>query len=97
MICAPPAITTFRFSAVAPRSNSAFKKAVIPVSANIKGAFAGLVPLVLVEQNFYMASSVGDDFFILDDGRVVHSGRVEELVQNEELQSRYLGISKIED
>ena len=53
--------------------------------------------VVLVEQNFYMASSVGDDFFILDDGRVVHSGRVEELVQDEELQSRYLGISKVED
>jgi branched-chain amino acid transport system ATP-binding protein len=53
--------------------------------------------VVLVEQNFYMASTVGDDFFILDDGRVVHSGRVEDLVQNEELQSRYLGISKIED
>jgi branched-chain amino acid transport system ATP-binding protein len=53
--------------------------------------------VVLVEQNFYMASTVGDDFFILDDGRVVHSGRVEELVQNEELQSRYLGISKVED
>ena len=53
--------------------------------------------VVLVEQNFYMASSVGDDYFILDDGRVVHSGRVEELVQNEELQSRYLGISKVED
>ncbi|MCG6879831.1 MAG: ABC transporter ATP-binding protein [Deltaproteobacteria bacterium] len=53
--------------------------------------------VVLVEQNFYMASSVGDDFFILDDGRVVHSGRVEDLIQNEELQSRYLGISKVED
>jgi branched-chain amino acid transport system ATP-binding protein len=53
--------------------------------------------VVLVEQNFYMASSVGDDYFILDDGRVVHTGRVEELVQDEELQSRYLGISKVED
>jgi branched-chain amino acid transport system ATP-binding protein len=53
--------------------------------------------VVLVEQNFYMASSVGDYFFILDDGMVVHSGDVEELIQNEELQSRYLGISKVED
>jgi len=53
--------------------------------------------VVLVEQNFYMASSVGDDYFILDDGRVVHQGRMEELIQNEELQSRYLGISKIAD
>ena len=53
--------------------------------------------VVLVEQNFYMASSVGDDFFILDDGKVVQSGQVEELVRNEELQSRYLGISKVEE
>ncbi len=53
--------------------------------------------VLLVEQNFYMASSVGDDFFILDDGRVVHSGRMEALVQDEELQSRYLGITKVED
>lgn len=53
--------------------------------------------VVLVEQNFYMASSVGDDFFILDDGMVVHNGRMEELIRDEELQSRYLGISKVED
>ena len=53
--------------------------------------------VVLVEQNFYMASSVGDDFHILDDGKVVHSGMMEDLVKDEELQSRYLGISKAED
>ena len=53
--------------------------------------------VVLVEQNFYMASSVGDDFHILDDGMVVHSGMMEDLVKDEELQSRYLGISKAED
>ncbi len=50
--------------------------------------------VVLVEQNFYMASSVGDHFYILDDGKVVHSGVMEDLVQNEEMQSKYLGISK---
>ena len=53
--------------------------------------------VVLVEQNFYMASSVGDHFYILDDGKVVHSGVMEELVQNEEMQSKYLGISKARD
>jgi len=52
--------------------------------------------VVLVEQNFHMASSVGDHFYILDDGKVVHSGVMEELVQNEEMQSKYLGISKAE-
>ena len=50
--------------------------------------------VVLVEQNFYMASTVGDYFFILDDGMVVKSGEVEALIQDEALQSRYLGISK---
>ena len=50
--------------------------------------------VVLVEQNFYMASSVGDHFYILDDGMVVHSGAMEALVQDEEMQSKYLGISK---
>lgn len=50
--------------------------------------------VVLVEQNFYMASSVGDHFYILDDGAVVRSGNMAELVENDELKSRYLGISK---
>jgi branched-chain amino acid transport system ATP-binding protein len=50
--------------------------------------------VVLVEQNFYMASNVGDHFYILDDGKVVHSGAMETLVQDEEMQSKYLGISK---
>jgi len=50
--------------------------------------------VVLVEQNFYMASCVGDYFYILDDGLVVHDGNMADLVDNEELKSRYLGISK---
>ena len=53
--------------------------------------------VVLVEQNFYMASTVGDHFYILDDGVVVHNGLMEELVSNEDLKSRYLGISKVID
>ena len=53
--------------------------------------------VVLVEQNFYMASSVGDHFHIMDDGKVVRSGLMQELVEDEELQSRYLGISKTEE
>jgi branched-chain amino acid transport system ATP-binding protein len=52
--------------------------------------------VVLVEQNFYMASCVGDHFYILDDGLAVHNGNMADLVDNEELKSRYLGISKAE-
>jgi branched-chain amino acid transport system ATP-binding protein len=50
--------------------------------------------VVLVEQNFYMASCVGDHYYILDDGLVVHQGDMAELVENEEMKSRYLGISR---
>ena len=52
--------------------------------------------VVLVEQNFYMASRVGDHFYIMDDGIAVHSGNMAELIDNDELKSRYLGISKAE-
>jgi branched-chain amino acid transport system ATP-binding protein len=51
--------------------------------------------VVLVEQNFYMASCVGDHFYILDDGLAMHNGHMAELVDDEELKSRYLGISKV--
>jgi len=53
--------------------------------------------VILVEQNFFMAESVGDHFYILDDGKVVHNGAMEDLINNEELQSNYLGISKAEE
>jgi branched-chain amino acid transport system ATP-binding protein len=49
--------------------------------------------IILVEQNFYMASSLGNDFYLFDDGKTVHKGEMEELVQNEELKKKYLGIS----
>ncbi|MBI5521471.1 MAG: ABC transporter ATP-binding protein [Desulfarculus sp.] len=49
--------------------------------------------IILVEQNFHMASQVGSDYFILDDGRVVHAGLMEALVDDEGLKQKYLGIA----
>jgi branched-chain amino acid transport system ATP-binding protein len=49
--------------------------------------------IILVEQNFYMASSLGDDFYLFDDGKTILKGQMEELVRNEELKKKYLGIS----
>ena len=49
--------------------------------------------IILVEQNFYMASSLGDDFYLFDDGKTVHKGEMKDLVKDEELNKRYLGIS----
>lgn len=48
--------------------------------------------VILVEQNFHLACQVGVDYFILDDGRVVHQGLVADLVDDQELKQRYLGI-----
>jgi branched-chain amino acid transport system ATP-binding protein len=52
--------------------------------------------VLLVEQNFYMASNVGDNYYILDDGKAVHEGTMKDFVHDEDLKSRYLGISKAE-
>ncbi|MEW6186039.1 MAG: ABC transporter ATP-binding protein [Thermodesulfobacteriota bacterium] len=49
--------------------------------------------VVLVEQNFYLASKVGQDYFILDDGKIVHQGLMEDLAENQELKQKYLGIA----
>ncbi len=49
--------------------------------------------VLLVEQNFIMASKLAQNYFIVDDGRTVHSGRMADLVENEELIHRYLGTA----
>jgi len=51
------------------------------------------VTVVLVEQNFHMASTIGDCYYILDSGRTVHSGRMEELKANDRMKKEYLGIA----
>ena len=48
--------------------------------------------IVLVEQNFMMASRIGDTYTLIDDGRTVHSGLMGDLVNNEEIKRKYLGI-----
>ncbi len=48
--------------------------------------------VILVEQNFYLASMVGEDYFILDDGRMVHSGLMADLIEDHDLKKKYLGI-----
>lgn len=49
--------------------------------------------VILVEQNFHMASHVGQEYFILDDGRTVHQGMMADLVEDDELKQKYLGIA----
>ena len=49
--------------------------------------------VLLVEQNFKMASDLADDYYILDDGQSVNSGRMIDLVNNAALISKYLGVA----
>lgn len=48
--------------------------------------------VVLVEQNFWLASAVGEGYYIIDDGQTVHKGAMTDLVKDKDLQQRYLGI-----
>lgn len=49
--------------------------------------------IVLVEQNFQMASMLGDQYYLVDDGCTVHSGKMADLVEDEQLKRKYLGIA----
>jgi branched-chain amino acid transport system ATP-binding protein len=51
--------------------------------------------ILLVEQNFIMASQLAQYFYIVDDGKTVHSGLIADLVQDEALIHRYLGTAVI--
>ncbi len=49
--------------------------------------------ILLVEQNVMMAQALGDQVAVMDDGRVVHSGRMAELAADDDMQQRLLGLS----
>ncbi|HEX2653114.1 MAG TPA: AAA family ATPase, partial [Xanthobacteraceae bacterium] len=49
--------------------------------------------ILMVEQNFHAARSLGDGVAVMDSGRIVHTGRMAELAGDEALQTRLLGLS----
>lgn len=48
--------------------------------------------ILLVEQNFHMAGALGDGVAVMDDGRVVHTGRMAALAADRAAQARLLGL-----
>jgi len=64
---------------------------------NLIEAFAELkqtdTTILMVEQNFHAARSLGDSVAVMDSGRIVHTGRMAELAANEALQTKLLGLS----
>ncbi len=53
--------------------------------------------ILLVEQNFEFARSLGRDMAVIDDGRVVHRGTMADFVADKALQDRLLSLSMFEE
>lgn len=49
--------------------------------------------VLLVEQNFALACAVGSRYYIIDEGRTVKNGKVQDLVKDSNLQKKYLGVT----
>jgi branched-chain amino acid transport system ATP-binding protein len=49
--------------------------------------------ILVVEQNFHFAASLGDNVAVMDSGRIVHTGRMAALAADAALQQRLLGLS----
>ena len=49
--------------------------------------------LVVVEQNFHFARTLGDAVAVMDSGRIVHTGTMSALAADEAMQQRLLGLS----
>ena len=64
---------------------------------NMIDAFAQLkasgVSILLVEQNIHFAKRLGDSVAVMDNGRVIHAGRMAALAADEALQKSLLGLS----
>jgi len=67
------------------------------IIANMVEAFRELkrtdTTVLVVEQNFNFARSLGDTVAVMDSGRIVHSGRMDALAADAALQTRLLGLS----
>lgn len=53
--------------------------------------------ILLVEQNFEFARSLGRGMAVIDDGRVVHRGTMADFVADKALQDRLLSLSMFEE
>ena len=51
------------------------------------------VTILLVEQNIHFAQQLGDTVAVMDNGRVVHAGRMQALAEDAALQQSLLGLA----
>jgi len=67
------------------------------IIANMIEAFRELkrteTTILVVEQNFHFARSLGDAVAVMDSGRISHTGSMQALAEDDALQHRLLGLS----
>lgn len=66
------------------------------IIAAMAEAFADIsqtTTILLVEQNFEFAKTLGRDMAVIDDGRIVHSGKMADFVADKTLQESLLSLS----
>lgn len=67
------------------------------IVANLVSAFKAMkeagATILVVEQNFNFAKSLGDTVAVMDNGKVVHRGTMAGLAADESLQHKLLGLS----
>ncbi len=67
------------------------------IIGNIIAAFAEIkkwpdTTILVVEQNFLFAKSLGNSVAVMDNGRIIHAGAMAELADNRDLQHQLLGL-----
>ena len=55
------------------------------------------VSILLVEQNFRLALSVGDVFFVISRGRIVYRGTREEIIAASDVIRNHLGVGQAKE
>jgi len=58
-----------------------------------RGVPSASTTVLLVEQNFQVASQLAERYVIIEEGISVHSGRMADLVQDQALITTYLGVA----
>ena len=66
---------------------------IIDAMADAFRDIAKTTTILLVEQNFQFARSLGRDMAVIDDGRIAHAGTMDDFVADKALQDRLLGLS----
>ncbi len=66
---------------------------IVSAMADAFREIARTTTILLVEQNFHFARSLGRDMAVIEDGRVVHKGAMAEFAADADLQNRLLGLA----